>query len=197
MSLDWNARDCARWDELTEQEKVDAAFLTMAVGIGKVTDENVLEFAARARALGIEWDFDRLMMLVGLSTNVSFEPRMEWLISRFGRRVTDARWDAARAYRAAHDDRPAPEPSHEGLGFDVAGLRAALEHRRVQTVLDAFLADVARSVGLPELVDYTEGMSHEVVEAVASAVRETLVGAARERVQFLAFEAEQDAAVSA
>ena len=110
MSLNWNATKVANYKNDDEQWKENVAnfcFTLMAVGVGRVTEENLGDLYFRIQILHATYgplryhydedtktktevyDFDFVKSMVGYSTNVSNETFLQW-IKRFSKhRIQD------------------------------------------------------------------------------------------------------------
>jgi hypothetical protein len=91
MSLNWDVSKVADYKKMQETESgiTDAViWLTMAVGLGEITEKNVEEFARRAALVqmlngswlvrGIYVTEDMIRRRIGLHTNVSDETWAAW-----------------------------------------------------------------------------------------------------------------------
>ena len=100
MSLNWNVQKVDNYEEMQETESgiTDAVvWLTMAVGIGEITETNVEEFAQRTALVqmlngpwlvrGIYVTEEMIRRRIGLYTNVSDETWAAWSKRYFGKRA--------------------------------------------------------------------------------------------------------------
>jgi hypothetical protein len=87
-------------------------FATIAVGIGKITKENVAEFAARFRMLekidgawlaGSITDVE-FRAHIGLATNVSNETRAQWAARHFGAKPNSKTSELVRKFERANEN---------------------------------------------------------------------------------------------
>jgi len=81
-------------DDMMYADTQSIIFTTMALGMGSITKENWLEFYARMNILERIHGFNpippqRLKEHIGLTTNVNYEPRGEWLRRYFDYEIDD------------------------------------------------------------------------------------------------------------
>lgn len=99
MSLNWDISKVKNFEEMQETESgiTDAViWLTMAVGFGEITEDNVEEFAQRAALVqmvngpwlvrGIYVTEEMIRRRIGLGTNVGNETWAQWSKRYFSKR---------------------------------------------------------------------------------------------------------------
>jgi len=108
MSLNYYYSDVANADtvmfdedDMMYADTQSIIFTTMAIGMGGITEENWLEFYARMNILERLHDYkpilaERLKEHIGLTTNVTYEPRSKWLKRYFGYEIDDVMWKVQR-----------------------------------------------------------------------------------------------------
>ena len=76
-------------------------FTTMAIGMGKITEDNWLEFYARMNILERLHGYkpissERVKEHIGLNTNANFETRLQWFKRYFTYEIEDTIWKVRR-----------------------------------------------------------------------------------------------------
>lgn len=101
MSLNWNIEKVKDWENLNDEQRVvldSIIWLSMAIGIGEITEDNYKEFFARIHMIeklfgGVIFrdrkyrtiKLDEVKDLIGLTTNVSKISRTQFNKNQLGR----------------------------------------------------------------------------------------------------------------
>lgn len=197
MSLDWNAKEAPGWKDLDDSAKEAAIFATMFVGIGKVDAEHLPEYIARVLLMDklgqgsylmagpngepvSAWTVEKLLLVEGLRSNVTYEPRDKWLARITGRTLDDTVHAAKKAYEAKHG-KPWPAPPEP---TDLAKkLHATFNAWRIGEIVERYAKELAREAGVPdvghldlyvgdEVHDEARAMGPKIIDAIVTAVNE-------------------------